>query len=52
MKKTLSSLFVLAIVLFLSSCASVKKVPYFQNIDQVSRHLKGFMMRISCQKTC
>ena len=35
MKKTLSSLFVLAIVLFLSSCASVKKVPYFQNIDQV-----------------
>ena len=35
MKKTLSSLFVLAIVLFLSGCASVKKVPYFQNIDQV-----------------
>lgn len=35
MKKTLSSLFVLAIILFLSSCASVKKVPYFQNIDQV-----------------
>ena len=35
MKKSLASLLFLVALLLLSSCASVKKVPYFQNIDQV-----------------
>ena len=35
MKKSLASLLFLVALLLLSGCASVKKVPYFQNIDQV-----------------
>ena len=36
MKNFLVSVITLCVILLLGSCASGKKVPYFQNIDEIS----------------